>query len=322
MASDAPPPGDPTDPADPVELLLGAPQRLTREEVVSRAGVSMDDATALWGALGFPQPAPGERAFTERDVAALVATRQLHTSAGVPFDEALVMARVMGRSLARLAEGELDSIVSTLGLDRVLDRGSELVDELEELLVYVWRRHLAASVGRLAATPAAGGVLRAVGFVDLVGYTSRSRELDDAGLTALLSRFDADVSGAVVSSGGRVVKSIGDELMWVHDDPCAAADCALTLAEQIIDPPVRVGLAYGRTVDRGGDHFGPVVNLAARLTALARPGSVLADRQLAGALAEQPERFGLRQLRAVHVRGYDHLVATAVRRRPRAPGPG
>jgi adenylate cyclase len=183
---------------------------------------------------------------------------------------------------------------------------------MESLQSYVWRRHLLAATQRLAEAPEAHSAAVAVGFTDLVSYTARTRELAPERLDALLNDFERSVQTNVVEGGGRVIKTVGDEVMWVvssaQDAPVRAARTALTLA----GPDVRVGVAYGPTLARVGDHFGPTVNVAARLTALARPGTVLIDRGFADALEGDP-RFRLRHLRAVSVRGYDHLRATVLR---------
>lgn len=301
------------DPEGLSDLVLSGPLRWTRGEVAEQAGMPMETASALWGALGFPQAGPNERAYSDGDVAALTGVHELIAAGDVDLDDAVILARSMGRSLARLAEGQLDSITAEHGFAGVAEDGPRLLPALEALLVYVWRRHLLAAAERRLARPDPAQTPLAVGFVDLVGYTARTRDLDRAGLTALLRRFEEGVHERVVEACGRIVKTIGDEVMWIVDDPAVAARCALALAEDLLDPPVRVGVAWGSTLPQGGDHFGPVVNIAARLTEVARVSSVLVDRGLATQLEGEPE-FDLLPLRPIHVRGYDHLVATRLRR--------
>ena len=120
-------------------------------------------------------------------------------------------------------------------------------------------------------------------FVDIVGFTSRSKELTETELVQWIEYFEAECSGLVVDHGGRVIKNIGDEVLFVADDVAAAADAALTMTARGADPDddfpeVRAGIAYGDVVARLGDVFGPTVNIASRLTSIARPGSVLIDR--------------------------------------------
>src|SRR5205085_11753473 len=102
----------------------------------------------------------------------------------------------------------------------------------------------------------------AVGFVDLVGFTAISRRLNDDDLSALLSRFEAVTHDMVTDHGGRVVKTIGDEAMFVTDDPAPAVAAGLELATAHADdanlPDVHGGVAYGPALARDGDYFGAV----------------------------------------------------------------
>jgi adenylate cyclase len=156
-----------------------------------------------------------------------------------------------------------------------------------------------------------------VGFVDIAGFTSLSRGLTEADLSAFLESFESDASAIVAEHGGRVIKTVGDELMFVADAPAAVARIGLDLADRLstLDdrPDLHIGLAYGPVLHRLGDVYGTVVNLAARLAGLARPGSVLIDRELAGEIGEDPE-FRVRRLRRVAVRGFAHLQPWLLRR--------
>ena len=126
----------------------------------------------------------------------------------------------------------------------------------------------------------------AVGFADLVGFTSLTREIDEAELATLVEGFESMASDIVASAGARVVKTIGDEVLFVADDVghgrrdrrCV---CPSRCASTIELPDLRVGLAYGTVLSRLGDVYGEPVNLASRLTSIARPGSVLVDREIA-----------------------------------------
>ena len=135
----------------------------------------------------------------------------------------------------------------------------------------------------------------AVCFVDIVGYTTHSKSLDEDALVAWIEGFEQDATGTVVDHGGRVIKTIGDEILFTADDPAAAAEIALALTERGLDeddpfPAVRAGIAYGLVVNRLGDVFGPTVNIAARLTSVARPGTVVLDRGVRRAVARRGSR--------------------------------
>ena len=155
---------------------------------------------------------------------------------------------------------------------------------LETLQNYVWRQHLAKASRRMMTTDSLGSDVTklAVVFVDIVGFTSRSKELSDAELVSWIEYFEAECSAVVNDHGGRVIKNIGDEVLFVADDLTTAADVALVLTARGADddddfPVVRAGLAYGEVVARLGDVLGPTVNIASRLTSIARPGTVLVD---------------------------------------------
>ncbi len=180
---------------------------------------------------------------------------------------------------------------------------------MEQLHSYVWRRHIAALAGRaLAATPdeLVSNVL-VVGFADVVGYPRLARDLSETELAGLIERFESMAAEVIATAAGRLVKTLGDEVLFVAADPVAAAAIGLGLLDSIdIDdelPDLRIGIARGNVLSRFGDVYGPVVNIASRLTSAAKPGTVLVDRELATALASEPG-LRLRRRRAMSVRGY------------------
>src|SRR5699024_8792306 len=160
-------------------------------------------------------------------------------------------------------------------------------------------------------------ISQVVGFVDMVGYTRLTRRLHESELGAILDRFEAVTTEVVAQNQGNVVKMIGDEVLFVVDDVTSAAEIALTLTERTTDdvslPTVRGGMAYGRVLSRFGDVYGSTVNLASRLTSVARSGTVLVDKALARELAREPE-YKLRTRRPLSVRGYQRLRPAALRR--------
>jgi adenylate cyclase len=183
----------------------------------------------------------------------------------------------------------------------------------------VWRRHLAAATGRALSAGRDELSVRhsVVGFADIVGYTTTTRHSDADELSALLEAFEKDAAETIAARHGRVVKTVGDEVLFVTDSAADAAEIALCLADparaELGLPTLRVGLAMGPVLSRFGDVYGSVVNLAARLTALARPGTVLVDKELAEALASDTG-YQLRQRRPTAVRGYHHLRSWSLRR--------
>jgi len=306
----------------PEELVFGGPAELTEAEVARRAGVDVLSARLTWRAMGFSDVGPGVAAFTHADVAALLDLRHLVEAGLVLPDEQLGMVRAVAHALARLASWQVGLVGSAVARGAVADPdalAAEVLPISERLLVHVWRRHLVATAHRALTLPGDDSATRttAVGFVDLVGFTGLTRSVDDAALGAIVDRFESRASDVVAGHGGRVVKTIGDEVLFVTDEATAGAETALDLATELTGdealPSVRVGAAYGPVLDRLGDVYGPVVNIASRLTAVAHPGTVLVDRGLADALAAHPA-YRLHRLRPVAVRGYEHLQPTVLRR--------
>jgi adenylate cyclase len=338
-------------PIDPVEdidrALLGSDATYTRVEVAERAGVPLEVAEHLWQQLGFPRTGDDDVAFTDADVDALRRTNQLIAKGILTPDSQAALVRTWGRSFARLAEWQV-SLLAGMALegDDPRRRLDELMDdvlpEVENLQSYVWRRHLASAANRLlgAADLAGTGTTStlAVGFVDIVGYTGRSKNLTESELVDWVEYFEDEATRTVVEHGGRVIKTIGDEILFVADDPRAAAEVVLGLAARGGDdgddfPEVRAGAAYGDVVSRLGDVFGPTVNIASRLTSVARPGTVLVDRGLHEVLsgatgpigeddaaADEPAPysevggFRLRRMTRRSVKGYSKLEPFVLRR--------
>ncbi len=202
----------------------------------------------------------------------------------------------------------------------VVDVARELLPKMRDIQSYVWRRHLAANADRLLAASAGQGDRRqlAVGFIDLVGYTSHSRGMGGRELGAMVEDFEGTATEVIAQHRGRVVKTVGDGVLFTAASPVDAVEIGLSLPEAWDTeerPPLRVGAAYGTVLTRLGDVYSPVVNLASRLTSLAHPGTVLVDRELAQRLRGLPA-YRVRPLRRVSVRGYDHLRPWLIRRRP------
>jgi adenylate cyclase len=195
---------------------------------------------------------------------------------------------------------------------------------IEQLQGYAWRRQLAAYIARMAAQGTdqitAGPAPLAIGFVDMSGFTSLTRRSSEAQLRDLLDLFETHATEIVGSHGGRIVKTIGDEVLFQAEDPAAAAQIALELLEAAAAderlPELRAGLAYGPVVSRLGDVYGSTVNIASRLTTLSRSGWVLVDREMHDAL-QNDSRFHLKSRRPESVRGFHHLHPWRLRRADR-----
>jgi len=208
------------------------------------------------------------------------------------------LARVAGNAMARVAE----TLVGVFRLQVELPRresGTPYVDVVKEYsgltqtllpafvstLDAALRRQMLAVSERMWSTDierSAVTLQRTVGFVDLVGYTSTTASLSVRQLTEMLIDFDERTAEVVARGGGQIVKTIGDEAMFVTEDVADACRIALDLVDasggQL--PPVRVGLATGEMVSVFGDLYGPEVNLAARLVTVADPSTAVVSEEV------------------------------------------
>jgi adenylate cyclase len=310
------------------ESLLG-PASLTARDVARDAGLELAEVRRLWRALGFPPVADTERVFTPADVEVVRAVRALLEMKSAHPDDLLQLTRVIGQSLARVTDAQVTAAAERLGQLRpaavsdeaaaaeLVERIQTLAPSLEQFLGYVWRRHLLAALRRRSAAPSAGDRPSAIGFADLVGFTALSQSIAPRDLAAIVDRFEVLAYEHIPERGGRVVKMIGDEVMFAVDDGAVAADIAIALVEacarDALVPDVRIGLAFGPTLSWEGDLYGPTVNLASRLVNFARPGTVLIADELGERLADDP-RFELRHLRPVPLQGVGRVRPWVLRR--------
>jgi class 3 adenylate cyclase len=313
--------------------LLGLPT-LTLRQLADRTGAPVEMVERLWLAAGIPDVGVDVPTAVESDTA-LVET--FVAGATVYGEElALQLARVISAACARMADALVSVFVaiinpqvtetdsSGLNLVRANFAQTELFPMLMRAIDQVLRRHL-IQLARPPMTVSTAGYesqTLAVGFVDLAGSTSLAGRLDFAELGAVLREFEATVSDTVVRHRCRVVKFIGDEVMFTSRNATSALKAAVDLAEHFKQhpriPPVRAGVAFGAVLTREGDYFGSVVNLAARMVAEAEPNSVLIDSTLRSELSAAEwvmEDAGTRSLKgfdsAVHLfRVAQHVPAT------------
>ncbi|HKY58100.1 MAG TPA: adenylate/guanylate cyclase domain-containing protein [Aeromicrobium sp.] len=314
---------DPDPPIDAdalAEALLGERIALTRREVAARTGVPADSYAALWRTMGYPDVDDEDVAFTRADVESLKATARLFDLVAIDEASEEAFARTIGRTFSRLAEWQVRAMLPSVAdpaTGRVSDRELRKLRELLKLTARVqenvWRRHLAGAATRLAVQYGATAdewEPACAGFVDIVGFTGRSRSMSGRDLAAFVDRFEGVVSDLVAEHGGRVVKTIGDEVFFVVDDPVEAAWLGVELAAQSVHDPtfpnVRVGMAYGDVLHRLGDVLGPVVNMASRLTSVALPGRVIIDPRLADRV-KGAAGLRLRKVRRINVKGFDSV---------------
>jgi adenylate cyclase len=318
------------------ERLIDGPPRHTSRDVAREAGMPLAKLEAMRRAHGLPVPAPDAVALTDLDVEA-IRTAGAFRAVGVTDEQMLRAIRVFGRGMAQAAE-----TLRAIGLELALEPGSseaELAQRFAErsaavapllgpMLEQMLRLHLRHAVGleALGADERAAGTLPAarevgVAFADLVGFTRLGEEVPPAELGAVAERLGG-IAGDLARAPVRLVKTIGDAAMLVSPDIGPLLDCALELHDAAAGegdefPPLRVGVAQGPAVARAGDWYGRPVNLASRITAIARPGSVLATREVRDAA---PDGYDWSAAGRRSLRGIDGHVA--LYRARRADGDG
>ena len=324
-------------------LLLGEAPSLTLTEMAQRAGTSLEMAQKFWRAMGFADVTPDAVHFTEQDVAALQDTATLldeTSESALASASVLELLRAQSYTMDRLVLWELETFVTDLSerlsLDDTsarlvaLDRIDSLVDLLSRQLNYVWRRHMASILGRTDAEVSARGredtgpdlypLIRSLGFVDIVSFTQRAQGMSKAALTHMLEGFENTARDVITSRGARVVKTIGDAVMYISDDLLVAADVVTALVDELQKGPdairVRASLVEGRVISRSGDVFGPTVNLASRLVDAAEPGGIRLDEATAMAILRSPEasRYRVGQCHEVVAKGLGQIVPWSLER--------
>ena len=324
-------------------LLLGESPSLTLTELAQRAGTSVEVAQKFWRAMGFADVQPDEVRFTDQDVAALqdtVALLDETSDSSLASASVLELLRAQSYTMDRLVLWELETFVTDLserlGLDDTaarlvaLDRIDGLVELLSRQLTYVWRRHMASILGRTDAEVSTRGredagpdlypLIRSLGFVDIVSFTQRAQGMSKAALTHMLEDFENTARDVITSRGARVVKTIGDAVMYISDDLLIAADVVTALVDELQKGPdairVRASLVEGRVISRSGDVFGPTVNLASRLVDAAEPGGIRLDESTAMAILRSPEaaRYRVGQCHEVVAKGLGQIVPWSLER--------
>jgi adenylate cyclase len=302
-------------------MLIPSRRRYRRDEVADLTHASPEFLDRFFRALGFPSLGsdPEERSFTDLDLEAVrlfqaLQLQGMQTLGSGDADTALQMARVIGSSMARIADAELvpggalpvegDPVLIAQAVASIAE---STIPAMAQLLEYVWRRQMATAIQRSMMLRSHGlatgqSPILAVGFADMVGFTLLSQHLSNEELAAVVRRFEQISHDIITGRGGRIVKMIGDEAMFVVDRVDEAARIALALADAYADDDllsdVRVGLACGPVLLHDGDYFGPTVNLAHRIVNIANPGTVLMSDDFHTALMiEAPDEFVARALR-------------------------
>lgn len=305
-----------------LEVLLRQRATLSARDLAERTDLTVDDVVASYHELGIPVGDVDEVRFNEREVELAAMLRWAVVDQFTP-EEGHGLVVVVARALQSIADASVSGFVQTIEA-RLLAQGGSLFDwaqatgeaagmgmQLSQNLGPLFNHYLRQAMQRQRVAQqgvSSRAVMRvAVGFIDLVGFTPLSSGLTPEELSELVGDFESRAFDLANDAGARIVKHIGDEIMFTAVDPAAACRVALELrdgVEATRERP-RGGIAHGEVITRHGDYYGPIVNLASRLTDEAIPGEILVPRTMADEIAEFPvEPAGRRVLK-----GFDEPIA-------------
>jgi class 3 adenylate cyclase len=300
-------------------------ERLSRAAAIEMSGMATEDFDAFLRAVGLTKigGAPvDEIGVTKAEVDALVSFGLL----GEIFsrDETLAYLRVIGSAMSRIGEAGVSLFLADVEAEMLTAGHNELelakkgydavglIDRLSAQFEPLLRRHILQATERSRVAQIEQGerflYRYAVGFVDLVGFTEISAAMQPKDLAVFIRDFEGRAHDIVTAVGARLVKLIGDEVMFVATDPEAACVAGSRLMAGFGSEMERVvprgGLAFGDVLVRGGDYYGPIVNLAARLVNEAVPQELLVTEELA--VAAPTSRFEPAGRRMV--KGFAHPI--------------
>ncbi|HZK05348.1 MAG TPA: adenylate/guanylate cyclase domain-containing protein [Actinomycetaceae bacterium] len=300
---------------------MGELPSMTIAQLAEQAGTDVAAARAFWRAMGFANVADDEVKFVSEDVDTLRAWTEMVESEDLDERTMLSLIRAQSHNLERQVLWQLEATIEYMTRRHKLDDTAARIIFLDQLpersgfllsqLSYAWRRQAVDLTERTVAElaerteqPRAGEVLpvpRALGFVDMVQFTSRVRQLESRELVDLVQGFEMTTRDVISANGARVVKTVGDAVLYVAEDLLTAAKVALAMIHAIsANPsllPVRASLVWGRVISRSGDIFGPAVNLASRLIDIAPRDTVYMDEGTAALLAKHPSAADFNQIR-------------------------
>jgi adenylate cyclase len=286
----------------PVDRVLGGTH--TAKEIEAETGLPAKTMLRLRRLHGLPQPEPDDRVFSDEDIEMAKSTK-LFLDAGFDEERIVEITRVMGEGMARIAATITASFVETFlepgdSEAEVAQRFATLAEQLTPafapILVAAFKAHLRDSVQRgmlsraeLEAGDIGGSQELAVCFADLVGFTRLGGQVEVRELGTVAGRLAEDAA-SLTEPPVRLIKTIGDAAMFVSPEPGPLVATALDLVRAFEEeelPSLRAGIAFGSALVRAGDYYGNSVNLASRVTGVARPGSVLCTQEIRDAAPEQ-----------------------------------
>ncbi|WIK64756.1 adenylate/guanylate cyclase domain-containing protein [Gleimia hominis] len=314
------------------ELLGGRPS-LTAHDLATETETPLSRVKAYWVAMGFEPPEPDHVQFTPEDLRAYQRWTDLIESGKIDLPTGLSLVRAQSHITDRLTLWQSEALIADVTrrytLDDttarlvIMDKFREFFEFFEDELIYSWRRQLNSLIHRLDQEVGHRGMeherdhfplIRTLGFVDMVSYTSNSVKLPSQDLVGLIDKFETVCRVAIPSAGGRLVKTIGDAAFYIADDLHTGLNVVTNLVEEINSSgqllPVRASVVQGSVFSRSGDVFGPSVNLASRLVDVAPVGQILTDATTASHIAngEAGQQYEVQAAKEADLRGVGRVV--------------
>lgn len=306
----------------PVERALAGEPKYTPREVAELAGIGIDELERQWRSIGLAIPRRDLVCLSREDLEAAHRQRAL-IDAGLDSDSLAELGRTIAVAMSQFAAASRQALAAaffdpTEGegefAEQVGERTEALLPLVAPTLEYVYRlqlreqlRHAAVLGGAAGASETPGAELVTVAFADLVGYTELGEDVAPEELGRITGRLD-EVARDVAHGPVRLVKLIGDAAMFSCADTATLLEAVLDVVDEMGAegdyPLIRAGVARGRVVNRAGDYYGAPVNLASRITGVARPGTVLTSTDVREAAAADGDGFAFskpirRQLKGI-----------------------
>ena len=302
----------------PIERLLAGEPKYTAEEVSDRSGVPIDVLERQWRSLGLAIGDRDEALLNADDIESAHRMRTL-LDAGIDEDAIAELGRTIAVAMSQFAAASRQIMAETYATGddpegEVSDRLAENVQTLFPLvgptMDYVYRLHLREqlrhAVFQSGDEDLGPAVVSTIGFADLVGFTSLGEELQPEQIGQVTGRLD-EISREVATGPVRLVKLIGDAAMLAAPDTPSLLEAMHNLLEAMSDegegfPLIRAGVACGPVITRGGDFYGSPVNVASRVTGIARPGSMLVTDEVREQVEDSYRfsRAGRKHLKGIH----------------------
>ena len=287
-----------------IDLVYGTSGDMSARELARRASVRLEVIEMIYRVSGVPVIDPDEPRFGDQDVDLVCGLGTVVGGNYFQHEELGELLRVFGEAVGRIADAAvamyqhgarqrmMASEANELERATVTIAGASEAMVLPQMLTALIRHHISDAAGRLQATQVEGSPserVLAVGFVDIVGYSTHSSRVSMGELFDMVSGFENRSLDIVAASGGHTVKHLGDEVMFVANHAAAGASIAMDLIDAFStagDIVPHGGVAFGPVVNRRGDYYGPVVNLASRIARQAVPGEILVSSDMAAPLVD------------------------------------